>query len=382
MVCARRMGYNPYPMRVLMLSKACIVGQYQTKLTLLAAKPNLDLTVVVPPSWRDERGILALERKYTDGYRLIVAPIRFNGHFHLHYYPTLPEILAQARPDLLHLDEEPYNTATYLAARSMRRLNPKARILFFSWQNIARHYPPPFAWMEKYVYQNSNAAIAGSSAAEKILRAKGFAKPICIIPQFGVPDTFAPFPAQRPSAPLTIGYAGRLVSEKGIQVLIRAVAGLSGEWQLKILGSGPLADSLPELARELNIADRVKFAPWTASDQMPQFYNSLDILVVPSLTRPNWKEQFGRVLMEAMACGVPVVGSASGEIPNVIGDAGMLVPENDPFALADTLAQLIANPSLRQSLAVKGRARALAHYSQQRVVDDTYNLYQSLLANR
>lgn len=136
-------------MRVLILSKASIVGQYQTKLTTLAAKSGIELTVVVPPSWKDERGVIPLEQKHTTGYHLIVAPIRFNGHFHLHYYPTLPEILTRVQPDILHLDEEPYNFATYHAARHMRRLNSKAwastptHILFFSWQNILRQYPPP-----------------------------------------------------------------------------------------------------------------------------------------------------------------------------------------------------------------------------------------------
>src|SRR5690242_18362110 len=132
------MRYNSFVMRVLMLSKALIVGQYQTKLTALAAKPDMQLTVVVPPSWRDERGTMMLERCHTEGYELIVAPIRFNGHFHLHYYPTLPQILARVQPDVIHIDEEPYNLATYLATRAACRINPKARVLFFSWQNILK----------------------------------------------------------------------------------------------------------------------------------------------------------------------------------------------------------------------------------------------------
>lgn len=367
-----------------MLSKAAIVGQYQTKLTTLAAKPNLDLTVVVPPSWRDERGIMPLERIHTSGYELIVAPIRFNGHFHLHYYPTLPEILARVCPDILHLDEEPYNFATFHATRAMRRVNANAlsptqtRILFFSWQNIRREYPPPFAWMEQYVFENANAAIAGNKEAEKILRRKGFSKPICVIPQFGVPDSFAPLPSPRPYSLITIGYAGRLVREKGIEILLQALAQVQGDWALKILGSGPLSDSLPKLAQQLGIAARVQFAPWVSSGEMPQFYNSLDLLVVPSLTQPNWKEQFGRVLMEAMACAIPVVGSDSGEIPNVIGDSGIIVPEGDSTALTRALDTLILNPTLRQSLGAQGRTRALTLFSQQRVVDDTYNLYMEL----
>ena len=157
---------------------------------------------------------------------------------------------------------------------------------------------------------------------------KGFEKPIAVIPQFGVPDSFAPLPLTHPHNPITIGYAGRLVHEKGIRSLARALAHVTSDWQLKILGSGPSTIACPT-ARGLKISARVSFAPWVASGEMPQFYNSLDILAVPSLTQPNWKEQFGRVIMEAMACGVPVIGSDSGEIPQVIGDAGVIVPERD-----------------------------------------------------
>lgn len=361
-----------------MLSKACIVGQYQTKLTALAAKPNIDLIVVVPPEWRDERGTIKLERKHTKGYELVIAPLRFNGHFHLHYYSTLAEILQRVQPQIVHLDEEPYNLATYHALRAARHTNPNARVLFFSWQNIFRKYPPPFSWMEQYVYKNADAAIAGSEEAEQVLRNKGFSKPIRVIPQFGVPTSFTPTQTQREHSPVIIGYAGRLVREKGIDVLLNALAQIAGDWQLKILGSGPLYDSLLPRARALNIALRVQIAPWAASDEMPQFYNSLDILVVPSLTQPNWKEQFGRVIMEAMACGVPVIGSDSGEIPNVIGDAGIIVPEGNVSALARALDSLIQNEALRNELGTRGCERVRAHFSQQRVVDDTYALYAAL----
>jgi glycosyltransferase involved in cell wall biosynthesis len=365
-------------MRVLLLSKACIVGPYQTKLTALGSKTNLDLTVVVPSFWQDERGRILLEKRHTRGYEMVVAPMRWNGHFHLHYYPTLPEIIKRVQPDIFHIDEEPYNFATFHATRAMLRANPRARILFFSWQNIFRRYPPPFAWMENFVYRHAIAAIAGNAEAKKILRRKGFAKPVATIPQFGVPDSFAPQPDARAHNCFVMGYAGRLVRAKGIQVLLRALAPLQGDWFLRVLGSGPEKNSLQTLARDLNIAARVEFVPWVASSEMPIFFNSLDVLVVPSLTHPNWKEQFGRVLMEAMACGVPVIGSDSGEIPNVIGDAGIVVPENDASALSDALTALMHDPVLGQQLGQLGRARALAHFSEQRVVDDTYAFYQEL----
>ena len=121
--------------------------------------------------------------------------------------------------------------------------------------------------------------------------------------------------------PFVIGYAGGLLPEKGVDVLVRASAGLEQEWRLRFAGGGQ-EDALRELARELGVADRVEFVGRLPSTQMPDFYRRLDVLALPSRTTPTWKEQFGRVLIEAMACGVPVVGSDSGEIPHVIGDAG------------------------------------------------------------
>jgi len=103
------------------------------------------------------------------------------------------------------------------------------------------------------------------------------------------------------------------------------------------------------------------------------------VLVVPSRTRPNWKEQFGRVIVEAMACGVPVIGSSSGAIPDVIGDAGLIVPEGDRAALAGALRGLMSDPDRRRDLAERGRARVLARYTQAQVAAQTVDVYRSML---
>ena len=132
-------------MKVLLLSKACVVGAYQKKLEEIARHEDVALTVVVPPEWRDERGTLRLERTYTTGYDLRVEPIALNGHFHVHYYPRLGQVMQEVQPDVVHIEEEPYNLATFQALRLARRL--KAHTVVFTWQNLHRRYPPPFSWM-------------------------------------------------------------------------------------------------------------------------------------------------------------------------------------------------------------------------------------------
>jgi len=123
----------------------------------------------------------------------------------------------------------------------------------------------------------------------------------------------------------------------------------------------------------------VSFDPLIPSTQMPDFYAQLDCVVLPSRARPNWKEQFGRVLVEAMACGVPVIGSDSGEIPNVVGDAGLIFPEENVDALAARLRELMNEASLRESLAAKGRARVLERYTQKRVAEETVKMYRMMV---
>ncbi|MFQ5855092.1 MAG: glycosyltransferase [Anaerolineae bacterium] len=386
-------------MRVLMVSKACVVGAYQRKLEEIGRHDDVDLTVVVPPAWQEAGRTITLERQHTQGYRLVVEPMVLNGRFHLHFYPGLGRRIREVEPDIIHIDEEPYNLATLQAMWLGQQAG--ARTLFFTWQNIYRRYPPPFAWVERYVLRHADAAIAGNQEAVDVIHAKGYAGPIEVIPQFGVdPELFRPAAPFRISdfefrndisqsairnpkseirnGTFTIGYVGRLVRAKGVDLLLEAVAGLQGEWQLRILGAGPLQDSLQQQASRLGLRSRVAFEPARPSCQVPVYLNQLHVLVLPSQTQDNWKEQFGRVLIEAMACQVPVIGSTCGEIPNVIGDAGLVFPEGDIEALRNHLRRLMHDPNLHCRLGQDGRARVLQHFTQAHIARRTVALYRRM----
>jgi glycosyltransferase involved in cell wall biosynthesis len=370
-------------MKVLMVSKACVRGSYQKKLEELARFDDVDLTVIVPPYWQERGTRTPLERSHTDGYELLVEKVALNGHFHLHFYPHLAAQVTRLRPDIMHIDEEPYNLATFLAMRPAVRAG--ARPLFFTWQNLLRRYPFPFNLIERYNYRHAVHAIAGNREGVSVLRAKGYQGPAAVIPQFGVdPQIYKPRASRGPasSAPFRIGYVGRLVQEKGVDILIRAVAGLEGDWRLSILGEGQFAPRLEEITRELNLGDRVAFRAPLTSTEMPSHYRELDVLVLPSRTARHWKEQFGRVLIEAMACGVPVVGSDSGEIPHVMGQAGLTFPEGDIAALRLHLRRLMAVEDLRRSMAAEGRKRALNEYAQERVAAATRQVYVDMMEAR
>lgn len=365
-------------MRILLLSKALLVGAYQSKLAAIAAYPEVELLAIVPPSWDDPAGRIALEQVPAEGYRLLVEPIRFNGRFHLHYYPTLPQRLAEFRPHIVHIDEEPYNLATWLALRQARAAG--AKTLFFSWQNLNRRYPPPFSWLERQVLAGVDYALMGNAAAVGVWQAKGYRGPYRVIPQFGVdPDLFAP-QARQAERPFTFGSANRrLVEEKGDDLLLRAAAELPGEWRLRIAGEGPFRAELERLAGSLGIAARVEFTGPIPSGGMVAYLQSLDALVLASRSRPNWQEQFGRVLVEAMACETAVIGSRSGEIPQVIGEAGLLFDEEDVAGLRGHLLRLLGDEELRRELGKNGRWRVLERYTQAQIAGQTVAVYRDMV---
>lgn len=165
---------------------------------------------------------------------------------------------------------------------------------------------------------------------------------------------------------LTILFVGWLLPRKGIDFLLQALR-LSKEQpgprlRLLIAGSGPGELRVRALVDRLGLSDDCTFLPPCPYAQMPTLYHRADILALPSIATDTWQEQFGMALIEAMACGIPVVSTLSGAIPEVVGDAGLLCQPNDFLSLAECIGRLRDDPGLRQSLGAAGRHRAETHF--------------------
>lgn len=360
-----------------MVSKALVVGAYHGKLRELSSL-DVDLTVVVPPSW----GKQELEIRRASEYKISILPCALSGFNHFHYYRMR---VASIDADLVHLDEEPWSFVTYQFMRACVRLHKP--IVFFTWQNINKRYPPPFNYFEHFSFKHAQAAIAGNEEAKEILESRNFTKPIRVIPQFGIDPEFF---RKRDVGDLkkrlglagkfSIGYIGRIVPEKGAADLIQALAFLPEPCVLVLMGDGDFQPRAEQLAAQFGVTQRVRWVPHVSSLDIPDYMNAIDVLVLPSRTTRRWKEQFGRVLVEAMACETPVVGSNSAEIPNVIGDAGLVFPEGDVAALVGQLRRLNDNPELTAQWGAQGRARVLENFTHRRIAEDTVGLYKQVLA--
>lgn len=369
-------------MRVLTISKPYVAAAYRKKLALLQER-GFSVGLICPESWAGQ----AYEASPRDGdlwiRRLRIA---LDGKNHFHFYLGLEAAVREFAPDVLNVEEEHYSLVTYQAFRIAKKV--RAKPLFYTWQNIMKHYPPPFSWIERAIFRAAAAGVCGNQEAIDVLRRKGFEGPAPEIPQMGVTlDLFRPDDATEAAraarrralglegAGLWTGFFGRLVEEKGLATLLKAVAKLPAQ-RLLVVGSGPERAALEALATRLGITSRVKFLGSVRSEEVANYLKAVDALCLPSLTRSNWKEQFGRVLVEAMAAEALVVGSSSGEIPRVISDAGLVFPEGDADALAQQLGRLETDADLRASLRTRARQRVRLLYTNDVVADRWAELFR------
>lgn len=361
-------------MRVLMISHSMDIRAAASKGDLLAEK--CEFSVISPKGW-PYYGLF--ESVVPTNWRIIRNHIFFNGRNHFYIHRGLRRLFETIRPDVIHLDEEPYSLVSFQVVRLAKKLG--VPVVGFTWQNIYKRYPFPFSWTEKYVLRNLSCLIGGNLESLDVFWRKGYSGETALIPQFGVEKEwlYACDWTQRQSfvnGQLHLGYLGRLVREKGIDLLIDAIKDIS-QIYLHIVGGGPELDVLIQQVKRYNLSERILFVEPLYSDLARDYMRKLNVLVLPSRTQKNWKEQFGRVLTEAMASGTVVIGSDSGEIPNVIGDAGLVFKEGDEVDLRKQITKLL-DEDLRVSLAQKGIERVQRFYTQEHLVGKLSDVYEKI----
>jgi glycosyltransferase involved in cell wall biosynthesis len=368
-----RSGRVQLGLRVLRISKSGVVTAWRERERLLRAQ-GVDLTLITAERWEEGGSMVSFAPDGDD----FVVPIRTFGH-HPNLFVFEPRALWQTlgfeRWDLIDMHEEPFGLAVaeVLALCWLRRT--RIPFVFSSAQNIDKRYPPPFRWLERWALRRAAGAYGCNSEAGRILRRKGLRGDFVLLPLGVDVDRFVPVEHPPPSDSLRVGFVGRLIPHKGVDVLLEAVA-TDTRMHVELFGAGPEADHLAATVARLGLGDRVTFHGHVDEADIPGTYRRFDVLAVPSVPMPGWLEQFGRVVVEAQASGIPVVASASGALPDVVGEDGILVPPRDASALHAALARLLNEPGLWESLRVAGVAGA-GRYSWERVAHDQLALYRA-----
>ncbi len=359
-------------MHAIIVSHAAIKAANRRVYRALAER-DCRVTLVIPDRWKSGLGPLRAEPEAADS-TLDVRVRRRIGAAHSNLYwldGSLGTLLAKDEPAAIYVDEDP---AGFMAAQAAR--TPGAGLVLLGIQNLYKRYPAPFEVLQSYVFRKAAAAVSVSDQAADTLRRRGYHGPNTLMP-----FTTGLMPLERSErdaaraafglrGPL-VGYVGRLVPEKGVDLFVNALADLPGVFGV-IAGDGPERGALEALAAERGVTDRLRFTGVLTPRDAERVIGALDVLVLPSRTRPNWAEQFGRVLIEAMASNVAVVAADSGAIGEVVGDGGLLVPEDDVPALARAIETAIS-PDEGPALRARGLARVRERYAHHVAVDALYD---------
>lgn len=378
---------RPPIVRVLRVSHAATASVNRERERILAARFPIDLLLVMPIHWHE----LGAEHDTSVEEPFQIERVGILGAGNVPLFALDPVAIKRSivkfKPDIVDIHEEAYSVSGFQCAWLAKRYAPKAACVFYSAQNIVKQYPPPFCWTERFVYRQCNGAYPCSQGVQETLQKKGFVKSAPVIPLGFDQSLFRPnllTEAERGLAKeqfqvtgFTIGFFGRIVESKGVTFLLEAVAQLPKEleWTLMIVGSGGFQSAAQSLSKSLGIESRIRWLGERRTDEIPELLSVCDVVVIPSVTTTSWKEQFGRIAIEAMACGVPVIASDSGSLPEVLGGCGLIVKERNANEINEQLVRLHADQTLRQELSRKGAEVAASKYTWNAVAQMLFDLY-------
>jgi glycosyltransferase involved in cell wall biosynthesis len=357
--------------KVLLVDQNLVDPINHPKWRLFAAKPGVEMLGVSPASWIENFRQLKFDERSVENFPIVSLPVHWPGKENRAFFTRgYSRIIRSFKPEIIMCYEEPFSLFALQTAIFRLAFARKSRLVFITWDNLAKghHFWYRPSWFYRLVFEfvmtqadllltANEEGTAYYSAAFPNRVEKLYYGVTLRVPERNE-ERLAEELWSLPADSFVVGYIGRLLEMKGIDTLLDAMKFVDPSVKLVILGSGPDEERLKAITKQMSLEEKVLFMPAVSSSQVRNVMNRLRVMVLPSRTTKMWKEQFGRVLVEAMACGITVVGSSSGAIPEVIGEAGLIFPEGDSRALANAIERLRTNPELLKKLSAIGIERA------------------------
>lgn len=339
---------------------------------------GLALTLAVPEQWRDANGTVQRCVAGDDG-GMRIAPIPVRAPLPpddrtVWQTGALRRLARDVRPDLVHAEREPWTRgamAAFAAARGMR--------VPFTLHVASPLAPPLGAWTRWRTGRLLGAVsglVGSSTAALTAWRRSIDATARTAV----IADQPTIVPPRSPAAPrdgLHLAFVGRLIPERGCDLLLRALVNVHGPWTLSIAGSGPSQEELEALAARLGIAARVRWLGGLPAEALEHAWRDVDVAVLPARSTPTWQEPNGLMLRDAMAREVAVIATRSGALTDVLGPELPLIAEEDPAALAAVLQSWLADPALLAEAKASARSRIVSRFTVDAIADQLHDFLTS-----
>ena len=352
----------------------------ERKVDLMADERDLKFFRLRPSNFTDSYGNHARSAASGESGTLFVPLIGRPDDPHRALYRTLTFTLPRVRPHIIHAEEEPDSLTALQIVFARYLFTPRSRLILHTWQNVERPRKHHVKAVMRTTLCGSDAVLCANQDAVRVLAATGYKGIAKVISPQGV-DTriFSPSSGEAKGERFTLIYAGRFAPEKGLDTLLDALTRLAEPLNLLLVGSGPEREAVEKRIKAMKPTLSAKIIPPQPHADMARYLAQAHALVLPSRSTPVWREQFGRVLIEAMACKIPVIGSDCGAIPEVVGPGGLIFREGDAEDLAECHEKAhgfggASEPGSRKL----GYLRATTVYSQERVALETTRFYREM----
>lgn len=372
--------------KLVIISHSYIENDHGGKINIL--KNSFDTTLISPSEpFYSYTGDFAFFNKYDFNIKTFRAYFPFFKKSSTSW--ILPGLFCYrtVKPDIILIENEIHSLITLQAVIYRYFINRKAKLVIFIWNNI---YPTGLKGLiinciAYFIKRSLDYYIVGNYDGKKILLDYGVnSSKISIMPQIGIePILFStPLKDNERSDIIQelgfsiddkiVGFVGRFTKSKGIYELIDAISKLienQPEIKLLCIGKG-------ELQKYISEFNFTKVKTISSTTELIKYYKIMDVLVLPSLTTEKWKEQFGRVLIEAMSAKIPVIGSNSGAIPEVISDCGYIFEEGNIQQLMGCLLKALKDDT--KNMIKKAYNHVINNYSNQNIALQTEKIFNSI----
>jgi glycosyltransferase involved in cell wall biosynthesis len=289
---------------------------------------------------------------------------------------SLRTLVRDTGPDLLHIVGDPWTPTAEAGASAARDL--KIPYVLVGTSSIGGPTSMTSRWQARRV-RDGAAILAGTvrSAMEHLARdaADTIPRGVVAANSLIIPP---PPPGRDAAGTLVLGVVGRIVPERGLDLLLDALAEVYGEWRLRIVGTGPAQEALEAQAQRLGLAARVEWLGGLPRHALADFWNGIDVLIAPSRSTPTWVEPTGAVVLEAMAHGIPPIVTQCGALPDVVSAGGLIVDEDDRPALARVLQRLVQEPERVRTLGSAARQHVIERFGDRPVAEQMVALWSRL----
>jgi len=378
-------------MKIVIIWHNALRSIYRKYIEEIAKQKDVEATLIVPEywpfepnnvSWRDYKKEnfkkLEFEGEEIPELKVLKLKAKFAGKA-IHYYPKLKNVLNKIKPDVVFVYEEPFVFTTIQVITWKSRYSKKTKVVVEDCENLERKFKRFYEpWLYSYTLRNADGMIAMSSDIEKLLRKKGYKGPVQLIGEPADPLSFKRKGGDEIRKKLGINkdefvicYCGRMHESKGLHIIVEALGKLKKDFKLMVIyyGGEEYRQKVIKRAEELGIIKNILFIGPVKGTELPKYYSACNLGVAASLTMPYWKEQFGRFTAEFILCGVPIIGSSSSTVNEVLGKDAIMYEERNPDELKEKIELIINNPKVGKKMVGVGRKKVLEGFTNQKLAE-------------